>query len=134
MITKLSFDIATASNTKLASIVDYLKPSLIGGGVLTGAAMLPALLGAFADDENPLKAMASTAKYTLPIGMALGAGTVPISKAENLIKYLGSKIPSIGGISSAITSRPEVQGISDIAKLLGSEVAASGRDLVGLFK
>jgi hypothetical protein len=134
MNTKLASDISMAANTKLASILDYLKPALVGGGVLTGAAAVPALLNSYVNEENPLKTLASVAQYTLPMGMALGAGTVPISKIENLLKYMGSKIPSMDSITSAISSRPEISEMSDLVKLIGSEVAESGRDFAGLLR
>lgn len=156
MKNKLSKDIELAAHTKLASIMDYVKPALVGGGLLTGAAAIPAALNAYANDTDPLKSIASTAQYTVPIGMALGMGTVPISKLEDLITGAISKIPSKseiidGGsdIMSAIMAkspdpmvRTDIMGslragkddLMELIRSVGGEFAQSGRDLIDIFR
>ena len=152
MQTKLAHDIGAQANIKLASILDYIKPALVGGGLLTGAAAIPALLNSYVHDEDPLKSLANVSQYTLPIGMALGAGTVPLSKIENLILGAINRIPtkadiikgseeliqslaknSSNGEASVLSSLGKLGGgIGDALSAITREVAQTGSDIAGL--
>lgn len=108
---KLALDIERAADVKLAAIQDYIKPALTGAGVATGLAAVPSILGAYADDENILKSLASTAQWTLPIGAMLGAGTVP---AGELMQILTKKIPGqVDDIISRIPNKSDLLELSD---------------------
>lgn len=135
----LEADVQHVANVKLASLKDYIQPALAGAGILTGVSAVPSMLSAYANDEDILKSLASTASWTLPLGALLGTGTVPAGK---LMKLLTETLP--GQVSSIVEKIPTKMDmlelsrstVSDIldrvavpAKQISSSVQDMGREL-----
>lgn len=91
MSIKYSFvhDVIMRSNIKLAGLEElrpYLTNALLGGSILSAFTAAPALLHAYANDEDALKTLADTTKYSLPIGALVGAGATGVNQLSSMFK------------------------------------------------
>ena len=82
-------DVQARANIKLAGFAEmkpYLTNALLGGSALSLFTAVPALLHAYANDEDGLKTLADVTKYSMPIGALLGAGATGASHLSSAVR------------------------------------------------